>query len=71
MASWAFDSGDPLLPDIDGANNDNDDKQLLRLTICQALQSQYVMEHTRVMIDIYSYNIYLRTIFYYIYTGNR
>ena len=29
------------------SSDQSDDKQLLRLTICQALQSQYVMEHTR------------------------
>lgn len=39
-------SGSGIDPDSVG-DGGSDDKQLLRLTICQALQSQYVLEQTR------------------------
>ena len=49
MASWGWDNAlNPLTTtDASKDNLEADDKQLLRLTISQALQSQYVMEHTR------------------------
>eukprot|EP01084_Bolivina_argentea_P149962 261891_1 len=47
--------------DRDKKNDESGDKQLLRLTICQALQSQYVMEHTRGIDRFLSPNIHKTT----------